>query len=96
MMYMIRKQLYLTERQDAALKHKALEAGVSEAELVRRALDAALNTSTLEALRPGQAEAAAKLRSAWAEPASRISQAFDRESLYAERINKLITDQDHR
>lgn len=39
---MIRKQLYLEEDQDQALKRKAGELGVSEAEVVRRALDAAL------------------------------------------------------
>lgn len=42
MMYnqtMIRKQLYLEEHQDRALKKRAKELGVSEAELVRRALN---------------------------------------------------------
>lgn len=40
---MIRKQLYLEETQDQALKTRAKELGISEAELVRRALDAALH-----------------------------------------------------
>lgn len=44
---MIRKQLYLEEAQDQALKRRAKELGISEAEVVRRALD--------EALRPGAA-----------------------------------------
>ncbi len=39
---MIRKQLYIDPQQDAALKRKARDLGLSEAELVRRALDAAL------------------------------------------------------
>lgn len=39
---MVRKQLYLEEAQDRALKRRARELGVSEAEIVRRALDAAL------------------------------------------------------
>ena len=39
---MVRKQLYLEETQDRALKARARELGISEAELVRRALDAAL------------------------------------------------------
>lgn len=38
----IRKQLYLEEAQDKALKQRARELGVSEAEVVRRALDEAL------------------------------------------------------
>ena len=41
---MIRKQLYIDPSQDAALKRKARELGVSEAELVRRALDNALSS----------------------------------------------------
>lgn len=36
---MIRKQLYITEAQDEALKRRARALGASEAELVRRALD---------------------------------------------------------
>ncbi len=35
----VRKQLYLREDQDALLKQRARELGVSEAEVVRRALD---------------------------------------------------------
>ncbi len=38
---MVRKQLYLEESQDQALKHRAKELGISEAEVVRRALDQA-------------------------------------------------------
>ena len=40
---MIRKQLYLEEAQNRALKVRARELGISEAELVRRALDTALH-----------------------------------------------------
>jgi hypothetical protein len=45
-MTMIRKQLYIDPHQDAALKRKARELGLSEAELVRRALDAVLTETT--------------------------------------------------
>ena len=38
----VRKQLSVTPEQDRALKRRSRELGVSEAELVRRALDAAL------------------------------------------------------
>ena len=41
---MIRKQLYIEEAQDKALKRRAKELGVTEAEVVRRALDEALQT----------------------------------------------------
>ena len=39
----VRKQLSVTPEQDRALKRRSRELGVSEAELVRRALDAALS-----------------------------------------------------
>jgi hypothetical protein len=39
---MIRKQLYIEARQDQALKDRAKALGISEAELMRRALDAVL------------------------------------------------------
>ena len=41
---MVRRQLYIGQSQDAALKRKARELGVSEAELVRRALENALSS----------------------------------------------------
>ncbi|MGQ0680730.1 MAG: CopG family transcriptional regulator [Actinomycetota bacterium] len=48
---MVRKQLYLEERQDRALKEAAAASGLSEAELVRRALDRFLGTTAdLDAL----------------------------------------------
>ncbi len=58
MMYnapMVRKQLYLRADQEALLKRKAREAGLSEAELVRLALDRYLLGE--EAPLPGHLEA---------------------------------------
>lgn len=43
---MVRKQLYITEVQDRALKERAGHEGVSEAELVRRALNHLLEEKT--------------------------------------------------
>ena len=40
--YMIRKQLYISDQHERALKARARELGVSEAELVRRLLDGLL------------------------------------------------------
>lgn len=54
---MIRKQLYIEEHQDAALKRRARELGISEAELVRRALDDLLEPRP--GARPGGREARA-------------------------------------
>ncbi len=40
--YMVRKQLYISDEHERALKARARELGVSEAELVRRMLDGLL------------------------------------------------------
>ncbi|MDW7651222.1 MAG: hypothetical protein SCK29_11720 [Bacillota bacterium] len=39
---MVRKQLYITKSQEMYLKEKAKELGITEAEMVRQALDAQL------------------------------------------------------
>jgi hypothetical protein len=44
--YVIRKQLYLRDDQDLALKERAAATGVSEAELVRQAVDMLLADQT--------------------------------------------------
>jgi len=51
---MIRKQLYLDEVQDRALKARAKELGLSEAEIVRRALDQVLHEDVLSGHRKDQ------------------------------------------
>ncbi len=91
MMYMVRKQLYLTEAQDAALKRKADEAGISEAEVVRRALDQALITRSGASGRPGRAEAIESLTRTWADPVSALVETFDRDSLYQERLDRFAS-----
>ena len=40
--YVVRKQLYISEEHERALKARAREFGISEAELVRRMLDGSL------------------------------------------------------
>ncbi|HHW42812.1 MAG TPA: hypothetical protein GXX25_03205 [Desulfotomaculum sp.] len=44
---MIRKQVYIKPHQDALLKKKAGELGVTEAELIRRALEIHLTAGTV-------------------------------------------------
>jgi len=91
---MVRKQLYLEETQDRALKARARELGISEAELVRRALDAALRPQ-------GNAHLTAPHRAALTrllENAKRLSEAhsfpegycFNREELYDEREGRWL------
>jgi len=51
----VRKQLYLREDQDALLKQRARDLGISEAELVRRALDRYLASSEEDQRSPEEA-----------------------------------------
>lgn len=89
---MIRKQLYITREQERALKERARREGISEAELVREALDRHLRSEgvppvpdhrrrTLEALLATNEELARHLSF----PAGYT---FNREELYAERENR--------
>ena len=42
---MVQKRLYISEQQDRALKHRAAALGISEAELIRQALDELLRSA---------------------------------------------------
>jgi len=83
---MVRKQLYLEESQDKALKRRAKELGISEAEVVRRALDEALKGETKATL------FAQRALDSFLERADRLAQTyrppegyrFDRQALYEE------------
>ena len=91
---MIRKQLYLEETQDQALKQRARELGISEAELVRRALDAALYPEANAHLASPRRAALSKLLA----EAKRLSEThafpesyhFDRDELYGEREDRWL------
>ena len=84
---MVRKQLYITEHQDQALKQHAQVLGVSEAELVRRAIDQLLLETKRH--RVCQRDALMQLL----DNTQRLAQKhrlphgsrFDREVLYADR-----------
>jgi len=92
MMYVIRKQLYIEPRQEEALKRRARELGVSEAELVRRALDASLAGDPATLMHPGRGQAAERLAAALdriARTGVVAPEAYDREDLYAERLSAL-------
>ena len=89
---MVRKQLYITEAQEEALKRRAAETGVSEAELVRRALDNALGPEATRRWRPGRAEAIAALKETWHDARGRLSGPFERDALYDERMDELYSE----
>jgi hypothetical protein len=89
--YMIRKQLYISDEHERALKTRASELGVSEAELVRRLLDGLLLG---EGGGSGLAKAgAAEALEDFLREADRLAEShrfpegyqFDREELYEDR-----------
>ncbi len=93
-MYMVRKQLYLANDQERRLKRRARELGVSEAELVRRALEAALVDDAPTLPRPDRDETVAGLLAA----IDRIAHhsafppgwKFSRQEAYRERERRLV------
>jgi hypothetical protein len=87
---MIRKQLYISEDHERALKARSREAGVSEAELMRRFLDKLLLGSEDRSRVPlGRARAALDFLEATDEISASHHFAedyrFDREELYEDR-----------
>jgi hypothetical protein len=90
---MVRKQLYLEARQDRALKRRAKALGVSEADVVRAALDAALAEpgGTAVALLPTRERALASLLAGAKEIAASHRSAgprYARDELYDERESR--------
>ena len=87
---MLRKQLYIPEGQDRALKERAKALGVSEADIVRQALDLILGDEHNAVVIPGHQDALREVL----ERASEIAEArradpeaprYRREELYDER-----------
>ncbi len=87
---MVRKQLYIDDRHERDLKRRASELGVSEAELVRRALDLALQGEPApRLLHPERAEAARRLRKRWGAPSATLIRHVERDELYDARLERL-------
>lgn len=91
--YMVRKQLYISDEHERALKARAGELGVSEAELVRRLLDGLLLGGEEGGGLAEKAGATAAL-DGFLEEADRLAKShhfpegyrFDREELYEDRV----------
>ena len=91
-MSVIRKQFCIEPRQAVVLKRRSQELGVSESELLRRALDAALAGDAATLRHPSRARAAVHLIATLDRIAGTDSiapEAYDREDLYAERLSAL-------
>ena len=100
---MIRKQVYITPSQDAALKRRARERKVTESDLIREALDQAEAPAPasrhggrdpeawadLQAILKKQQARARKLRASGAPVPPQ--EKCDREEAYRERIERLVS-----
>ena len=89
---MVRKQIYLEERQEARLKRVARARGISEAEVIRQAIDRQVGRVSVEAGGgdPAAWERALRFMRSLAARARKRSQGRDwtREDAYAERLSR--------
>lgn len=92
-MYMVRKQLYLTHELDSELKRRSEIQGVSEAELVRRALESSFRygEATPDPLEPGRAKAMTRIEQFWSTSKYRLAADFERGELYTDRLDRYGT-----
>jgi hypothetical protein len=94
---MVRKQIYIKKRQEALLKRLSLARGLSEAEIIRQAIDREITG--------GLTQPASSERSAWPEieaflearrGATGAAQPYrwDRQEIYSEREDRWLRDRD--
>lgn len=90
--HMIRKQIYLPRRHNLTLKRLAKQRGISEAEVIRQALEreAQLSVSTIQGSRQALSNIIAYARSLRRRPELLQGKPyiFNREQLYEERQNR--------
>ena len=95
MYIMVRKQLYIEEHQERALKRRAKALGVSEADIMRQALDAMLGSARNAAVVPQHRQALLEFlerasRFAAAREAGPKAPRYRREELYEERERRWV------
>ncbi len=90
--HMVRKQIYLPRRQNLTLKRLAKQRGISEAEVIRQALEreAQLSVSTVQGSRQALNNIIVYARSLRKRPELLQGKpyVFNREQLYEERQNR--------
>jgi len=90
MTLMVRKQVYITPKQDADLKRKARELGVTESELIRRGIDQVTNAELSPEERDRLWQEAMEFMRRRAEipvPPGTKPWKWNRDEIYEERIN---------
>ena len=94
---MVRKQVYIQRRQEAMLKRLSKALGLSEAEIIRRAIERELGGSSLQPS-PRSSEALDQfIRTALkhrVEDAKREPYHWNRQELYEERESRWLRDSD--
>jgi len=95
---MVRKQIYIQDRQERLLRRIAETRGVSQAEVVRQAIEgqAAGRSSGAEGTNPNAWSQALDLMRSLHErtPSDQKPDGWSREDLYADRLNKHDRDPD--
>lgn len=91
-MAMVRKQIYIEKKHDQQLKRLAKARGVSEAEVIRDALDQQLAQTSHRSISPDDAAwaiALSKMRELHAlGPIGQPGRRWTREELYEDRLNR--------
>jgi hypothetical protein len=91
MVAMVRKQVYIEPAQERFLKRRATELGVSEAELIRRAIDSLARTPARPSFDPDAWETVvASMEERARVPSTGERRTWRREDLYEERVGRLL------
>jgi hypothetical protein len=88
---LVRKQVYIRPAQERFLKQRAQVLGLTEAELIRQAIDLLVRTPALEAVdeQAWADEQAFMSQRAHAIPGSDVPWRFRRDEIYQERLGQL-------
>ncbi len=90
MVAMVRKQVYIEPAQDRFLKRRARELGVTEAELIRRAIDSLSQTPAQSPFDPEAWQAVvASMDERGSLPTTGEKRTWRREDLYEDRLGRL-------
>ena len=90
MVAMVRKQVYIKPAQEQFLKQRAKELGVTEAELIRRAIDALARTPSRPPFDPDAWRAVAESMDERARlPATGEGRTWTRDDIYEERLGRI-------
>ncbi len=96
---MVRKQIYIQKRQDALLKRLSQARGLSEAEIIRQAIErevAGVPSQPSAVDRSAWQELVAFLEARHGAASSSQSYNWNREEIYAERENRWLRDREQK